>query len=120
MKAGAAQVYLARYMDYVPYTEYAAPKDSLRSSPHPHECYIEAVTDERFTIVVKLLRGFDFMGCPSVDVEHRVEKSGPSFHYTLFRRKPGSRLRKTAIRIPFERAPPITRNRREDPQIERR
>ena len=46
----------------------------------PNEKYIEAATDERFRIVVKLRRSFDVMGSPKVRVEYYVDQGNFIWH----------------------------------------
>ena len=70
------EVYLERYSDSVRYTEYTAPPGTPKYTGDPNERYIEATTDERFRIVVRLLRGFKFMGSPKVRIEFYVDQGG--------------------------------------------
>jgi hypothetical protein len=72
--ADRVEVYLERYSDGVRYNEFTAPPGTPKYTSDPNEKYIEAITDERFRIVVKLLRGFDFMGSPKVNVTYYVDQ----------------------------------------------
>jgi hypothetical protein len=74
--ADRVEVYLERYSDGVRYNEYTAPPGTMNYTGDPNEKYTEATTDERFRIVVKLLRGFKFMGSPKVRVEFYVDQGG--------------------------------------------
>jgi hypothetical protein len=72
--ADKVEVYLERCSDGVRYNEFTAPPGTPKYSGDPNEKYIEATTDERFRIVVKLRRGFDFMSSPKVRVEYYVDQ----------------------------------------------
>jgi len=72
--ADKIEVYLERCSDGVRYNEFTAPPGTPKYTGDPNEKYIEATTDERFRIVVKLRRGFDFMGSPKVRVEYFVDQ----------------------------------------------
>lgn len=84
--AEKVEVYLERHSDGVHYTEFTAPPGTPKYTGDPNEKYIEATTDERFRIVVKLRRGFDFMGSPKVRVEYFVDQ-GNFFISTLSKNK---------------------------------
>lgn len=74
--ADKVEVYLERYSDGARYQEFTAPPGTPKYTGDPNEKYIEATTNERFRVVVKLLRGFDFMGSPKVRVEYFVDQGG--------------------------------------------
>jgi hypothetical protein len=74
--ADKVEVYLERHSDGGRYNEFTAPPGTLKYTGDPNEKYIQATTDERFRIVVKLLRGFKFMGSPKVRVEFYVDQGG--------------------------------------------
>ena len=66
--------------------EFTAPPGTPKYTDGPNEKYIEATTDERFRIVVKLLRGFNFMGSPKVRVTCSLDQ-GKSSSHTLSKNK---------------------------------
>lgn len=72
--ADKIEVYLERCSDGARYNEFTALPGTPKYTGDPNEKYIEATTDERFRIVVKLRRGFDFMGSPMVRVEYFVDQ----------------------------------------------
>lgn len=79
-------MYLERYSDGARYNEFTAPPGTPNYTGDPNEKYIEATTVERLQIVVKLLRGFDFMGSPRVRVNYHVDQGKPAVH-TLSKNK---------------------------------
>lgn len=84
--ADKVEVYLERYSDGVRYNEFIAPSGTPKYTGDPNEKYIEATTNERFRIVVKLLRSFNFMGSPKVRVTYSLDQ-GNSSSRTLSKNK---------------------------------
>lgn len=78
--ADKVEVYLERYSDGVRYEGFTAPPGTPGYTGDANEKYIEATTDGRFRIVVKLRRGFDFMGSPRVRVNYYVDQGTPTVH----------------------------------------
>lgn len=87
VNANKAEVWVARYSDKVRYPEYTVPKTSKVYSGNPNERYIEAVSGERFFVVVRLLHEFNFKGAPKVCVVYTVDK-GAGYCGYLSKRKP--------------------------------
>jgi hypothetical protein len=84
--ADKAEVYLARYSDGVRYDGFTASPETRYYTGDRNEKYLQATTDERFQIVVKLLLGFRFMGSPKVRVEYHVDQ-GDFIWDTLSKKK---------------------------------
>lgn len=74
VKADKVEVYLQRESDGFRYEEYTPSIGSLRYTGNASESYIEAETDERFKVMVKLLPRFKFMGSPKVQVEYFIDR----------------------------------------------
>ena len=55
-----------------PYQEYQAPKSSLLFTGLLNECYIEAVTDERFVLHVELPADFNFLSYKHVQILYTI------------------------------------------------
>ena len=75
VEAENVSVCVIRYNDGVPYTEYAPPTTSTGHGTSPNERYIEVSTNERYTIEVKLLRGFQFLVQPKVRVNYTLDNN---------------------------------------------
>ncbi|TKA75411.1 hypothetical protein B0A55_05784 [Friedmanniomyces simplex] len=61
--------------DGAPFKEYIAPATSPLYTGRRNEAYIEAVTDQRFGIFIRLGPGFDFKGCSRVRVRYSIDKT---------------------------------------------
>lgn len=86
VEADNVEVYLVRHSDGARYPEYIAPPGTAKYTGNPKERYIEAKTDERFKVVLKLKRGFNFMGHPKVRARYHVER-GSGWRQTLSKRR---------------------------------
>lgn len=75
--ADQVEVYLERYSDGVCYDEFTTLPGTLKYTGEPDEKFIEIATNERFRIVVKLLRDFFFMDSSQVRVECHVDPGKP-------------------------------------------
>lgn len=90
VQSDKVEVYITRHKDDRRFKEYRAPIGSRTYSPDLNEVYIEAVNDERFTVCVRLLRGFDWKGCANVQVKCTMDgKSQVGY----IRKKPSNKSR---------------------------
>lgn len=86
VQANGVEVYLQRHSPPVRYEEHATPSKAMLSTRSANEKYIEAVTDERFCLVVKLLPDFDWMHQSQTMV--KIDLGPQSFGTFIFRRYP--------------------------------
>lgn len=66
---------LVRYEGHEPYAEYLLPRGALKHPDKEELVFVEAVTGERFGIIVELLPGFDFKSKPAVEVAYSIDGS---------------------------------------------
>lgn len=69
------EVYITRHKDDRRFKEYRVPITSDKYRADPNEVYIEAVTNERFEVNVRLLRGFDWKGFPNVRITYDIDRT---------------------------------------------
>lgn len=67
------EAYMVRHRDGARYTEYTAPPRSPLHPQAPNEAYIEAVTGERFEVIVRPCQGFDFNHCGAVQFSCSID-----------------------------------------------
>ncbi|OQN99606.1 hypothetical protein B0A48_14748 [Cryoendolithus antarcticus] len=80
VSAQGIEVYIARYRNHNHrYPEYTVPIDSPVYNGNSKEVYVEALTDDRFVIIVDLTEAFDPKGCSSLEIMMSVDgtKSNP-------------------------------------------
>jgi hypothetical protein len=64
---------ILRYDDKQPYREYPQAQKYYGYRRRCKEVYIEAVSEERFTVVVEIMPGFDFMSSTHVKIKLSVD-----------------------------------------------
>ncbi|OQO00004.1 hypothetical protein B0A48_14207 [Cryoendolithus antarcticus] len=80
------EVYVVRYRNHnTRYPEYAVPMESTKYNGNPREVYIEALTDDRFAIIVDLTESFNPKGCPALQMICSVDASKAD-PWTIFTR----------------------------------
>jgi hypothetical protein len=92
VEAEKVSVRIVRHSDGVTYTEYAPPSTSTEHRGSPNERYIEVSTNERYTIEVKLLRGFKFLEQPKVRINYMLDNNN-TYCGTLSRNRPADSSR---------------------------
>lgn len=73
VRSDNVEVYITRHKDDRRFKEYRVPITSDKYRADPNEVYIEAVTNERFVVNVRLLRGFDWKGFPNVRITYDID-----------------------------------------------
>src|ERR1700744_6078063 len=84
------EVYLKSHSQEVPYDEYTKPQESVQISDYHMRCYIEARTDDRFSIVTKVVPGFSWSKTAGllIQVFSGDCKRAKFFHRPDLRRRP--------------------------------
>lgn len=59
---------IVRHEDKQPYREYKSMRGSAAGPEDIKEVYVEAVSEERFDVVVEIMPGFDFMSSSHVEI----------------------------------------------------
>lgn len=85
VKSQGVEVYIRRFDDKQRYQEYDAPKASEDASQQSAEAYVEAVTGERFAVVIVITPEFDFKGSPDVRMSWSLDKSSQNLDYSAMR-----------------------------------
>jgi hypothetical protein len=70
--ASGIAAFITPYRSGEPYSEYEGPFEYAFHGSNNNSRYIEAVTNERYIITVKLPKDFDFIGTSAVSVQCRV------------------------------------------------
>jgi ribosome maturation factor RimP len=73
VRSEGVEVFLHRHEDHQRYTGLNVPLDLPLWPGKPNEAYIEAVSGERFEIVVRVTKEFDSDGCPYVLINYGID-----------------------------------------------
>lgn len=67
------KVTVIRYDDKKPYHEYRIAQNATMRARNTKEAYVEAVSGERFAVVVEVLPAFDFKSAPFVRIKVAID-----------------------------------------------